>query len=105
MKKQNKSSIVWFILSVIAMIFLTMRVAMNWELKGAVLVFFILGIVIEIIWIAKNIIKFFRENKKPPDFRVPKINGPSSNWISPFIFYFSRFANCSAICGISRSNL
>ena len=53
MKKQNKSSIVWFILSVIAMIFLTMRVAMNWELKGAVLVFFILGIVIEIIWIAK----------------------------------------------------
>lgn len=61
MKKQNKSSIVWFILSVIAMIFLTMRVAMNWELKGAVLVFFILGIVIEIIWIAKNIIKFFRE--------------------------------------------
>ena len=61
MKKQNKSSIVWFILSVIAMIFLTMRVAMNWELKGAVLVFFILGIVLEIIWIAKNIIKFFRE--------------------------------------------
>ena len=61
MKKQNKSSIVWYILSVIAMIFLTMRVAMNWELKGAVLVFFILGIVIEIIWIAKNIIKFFRE--------------------------------------------
>ena len=61
MKKQNKSSIVWFILGVIAMIFLTMRVAMNWELKGAVLVFFILGIVIEIIWIAKNIIKFFRE--------------------------------------------
>lgn len=57
----SKSSIVWFILSVIAMIFLTMRVAMNWELKGAVLVFFILGIVIEIIWIAKNIIKFFRE--------------------------------------------
>ena len=46
---------------VIAMIFLTMRVAMNWELKGAVLVFFILGIVIEIIWIAKNIIKLFRE--------------------------------------------
>lgn len=61
MKKQNKSSIVWFILSVIAMIFLTMQVAMNWELKGAVLVFFILGIVIEIIWIAKNIIKLFRE--------------------------------------------
>lgn len=61
MKKQNKSSIVWFILSVISMIFLTMRVAMNWKLKGAVLVFFILGIVIEIIWIAKNIIKFFRE--------------------------------------------
>ena len=48
MKKQNKSSIVWFILSVIAMIFLTMRVAMNWELKGSI-GFFILGIVIEII--------------------------------------------------------
>ncbi len=61
MKKQNKSSIVWFMLSVIAMIFLTMRVAMSWELKGALLVFFILGVAIEVIWIVKNVIKLFRE--------------------------------------------
>lgn len=61
MKKQNKSSVVWFILSVIAMIFLTMRVAMNWELKGAVLVFFILGVAVEVIWVIRNVIKLFRE--------------------------------------------
>ena len=61
MKKQNKSSIVWFILCVIAMLFLTMRVAMSWELKGAILVFFILGVAIEIVWVIKNVIKLFRE--------------------------------------------
>lgn len=61
MKKQNKSSIIWFILCSMAMILLTIRVAMSWELKGALLVFFILGVVIEIIWIIKNIGKFFRE--------------------------------------------
>lgn len=61
MKKQNKSAVVWFILSVIAMIFLTMRVAINWELKGAVLVFFIFGVAVEVIWVIKNVIKLFRE--------------------------------------------
>ncbi len=69
MKRQNKSSIVWFILCVIAMILLTIRVATNWELKGALLVFFILGVVIEIIWVVKNAIKLFqvykhKQNKK-----------------------------------------
>lgn len=61
MKRQNKSSIVWFILCVIAMTLLTIQVAKSWELKGAILVFFILGVVIEIIWVAKNVIKLFRE--------------------------------------------
>lgn len=61
MKRQNKTTIVWFILGVIAMVLLTIRVATSWELKGAVLVFFILGVVIEIIWVVKNVIKLFRE--------------------------------------------
>ena len=63
MKNEKKSSIALFIVSSIFIILLTIRVGINYELKGIVKVYFIIVVVLEIIGIVGNGIKIFRKHK------------------------------------------
>lgn len=63
MKNEKKSSIALFIVSSIFIILLTIRVGINYELKGIVKVYFIIVVVLETIGIVGNGIKIFRKHK------------------------------------------